>query len=47
VCYTTNVNLGALAPYAKPFVKILGVVLDSALKVNRQVNQIVKSSVYQ
>ena len=29
---TTNVDLGVLAPYVKPYVKNLGVVLDSALK---------------
>lgn len=44
---TTNVNLGALAPYVKPYVKNLGVVLDSALKLDRQVNQFVKASFYQ
>ncbi len=42
-----NLNLGVLAPYVKPYIKNLGVVLDSALKLGRQVNQIVKSSFYQ
>lgn len=44
---TTNVNLGALEPYVKPYDKNLGVVLHSALKLDRQVNQVVKASFYQ
>ncbi len=42
-----TVNLGVLAPYVKPYVKNLGVVLDSALRLDRQINQVVKSSFYQ
>ncbi len=42
-----TLNLGVLAPYVKPYVKNLGVVLDSALKLDRQVNQVVYSSFYQ
>lgn len=44
---TTNINLGILTPYVKPYVKNLGVILDSGLKLDRQVNQVVKSSFYQ
>ncbi len=42
-----HLNLGVLAPYVKPYVKNLSMVLDSALKLDRQVNQAVKSSFYQ
>ncbi len=35
-----NLNLGVLAPYVKPYVKNLGVVLDSVLKLDRQVNHV-------
>ena len=44
---TTNVDLGVFAPYVKPYVKNLGVILDSALKLDRQVNQVVKAIFYQ
>lgn len=44
---TGDVNIGVLALYGKPCVKNLGMVLDSALKLDRPVNQVVKSSFYQ
>ncbi len=44
---TPHLNLGVLAPYVRPYVKNLGVLLDSDLKLDRQVNQVVKSSFYQ
>ncbi len=39
---TPHLNLGVLAPYVRPYVKNLGVLLDSDLKLDRQVNQVVK-----
>lgn len=37
-----NLNLGVLAPYVRLYVKNQGILLDSALKLDRQVNQVVK-----
>lgn len=41
---TSNVNLGVPALYVKPHVENLDMVLDSALKLDRQVNQVLSQS---
>lgn len=41
-----EVNFGSLALYVKDCVKNLGVYIDSALKLNAQVNYVVKSSFF-
>ncbi len=44
---TDGVNLGTLSPFRKHQVKNLGVICDSALKFNFQINEVVKASFYQ
>ena len=39
-------DLGPLQPYLKPMVTSLGVKVDNALKLDKQINHIVKSSFY-
>ncbi len=39
-------NLGELSPYCKPVVRDLGVMLDSSLKFEKQINSVVKSAFF-
>ena len=41
-----SIDLGSLQPCAKPMVTNLGVKIDSAFKLNKQINSVVKSSFY-
>lgn len=42
-----NADLGVLAPYVKPSVTNLGLIFDSALKFDKQISAVVKSSFFQ
>ena len=42
-----STDLGSLAPLVKPQVRNLGVIFDSELKFNKQINSVVKSCFFQ
>lgn len=44
---TTDCDLGDLDIYIKPSVKNVGVIFDTALKFDKQINSVVKSSLFQ
>lgn len=44
---TFDYDLGDLVSYVKPSVKNLGVIIDSALKFDKKINSVVKSSFFQ
>ncbi len=45
--YIPNLNVSVLALYVKQYIQNLGVALVCDLKIDRQVNKVVKSSFYQ
>ncbi len=46
-CGPPDLDLGVLKAFVKPYVKNLGVLMDSDFKLDKQINLVIKSSFFQ